>query len=77
MLMQMFLQELGTRVTAMTVKYTEVTDFNVLSDSEILDALVGVFHVVTLAHVLGDCCVKTLYQEFKLSNSKGIVWFEV
>jgi hypothetical protein len=57
----------------MSVEDSEVTDVKPWHDIEILNALMTVFHVIALTHVLGDRTVEPLHNELELPDSKGIV----
>ena len=72
-MVQIFLQILAARVTAMTIKNSKVADADRRTYPQILNTTVSVFHRVALANRRGNTSVVSLHQEFQVTNSHGIL----
>lgn len=72
----MLFQEQSAAVPAMAVKDSKITHLYVCRKLEILDTLEGIFHVISLAHVLDNSCVKPLHKKFQLPDSECVLGFK-
>lgn len=71
--MQVLFEKQGTAISAMAIKDSKITHLNLRRKLEILDALVGVFHMISLAHILNDGCVESLHKKLQLPDTKCVL----
>ena len=74
--MQIVSEELRALVAAMAVEDREVTHRHLRVQFQVLNALVRVFHTLTLANVADDAGVKSLHLELESANAERVIWLQ-